>query len=118
MHFFILNTIDSIKVACFPEQGVHARQDAECWTAGWGSVTSSNQEPVQLQTLKVFMYDEYQCFNHSLDFADTYDYYDYYNYDNNNDKDSFVNHTYFDSEVEFCAGNWDGEGNGYMICIF
>ena len=71
---------------------MHAQKDAQCWTAGWGDVTHYNEEPVQLQTLKVFLYNEDQCYNHSLD---------------------FTGGRIFNPEVEFCAGHWDGEGPGF-----
>lgn len=56
------------------------------------------------------MYDEYQCLDHSVDSLGGFDYYNY----NNDDSDSFVNHTYFNPEVEFCAGHWNGEGPGFL----
>ena len=106
---------------------MHAEIDAQCWTAGWGSVSSYNQEPVQLQTLKVFLYNEDQCYNHSLDFTGGFDYYDYFtnggetaetpdDYFNATDANEFnrtIDHFNFNPEVEFCAGHWDGEGSGF-----
>ena len=124
---------------------MHAEKDAECWTAGWGSVSSYNQDPVQLQTLKVFLYDEDQCYNHSLDFFTEDDYYydyfshgdetgegdegDYYNGTDANEYNRTIDHFNFNPEVEFCAGHWNGEGHndiasscygdsgGPLVCI-
>ena len=108
---------------------MHAQKGAQCWTAGWGDVTHYNEEPVQLQTLKVFLYNEDQCYNHSLDFTGGFDYYDYFtnedeadvsaaedNYYNETEASDFnrtVDHFNFNPEVEFCAGHWDGEGPGF-----
>ena len=130
--------IDGVKtqVACFPEAGIHADgNEAECWTAGWGMVSFGwPEDPLQLQTLKVNLYDDEICYNHALnheffknfnntdDFNNTveYDYaevppfpdYVYYgNYSNNNTEDysdqNTEDHWFYNSEVEFCAGHYN-----------
>ena len=116
--------IDGVKtqVACFPEAGAHADgNEAECWTAGWGQVSFGYiEDPLQLQTLKVNLYDDNICYNHALNLYskksdseilshDYYDYYDYYDNDNNNTN----NHRLYNSEVEFCAGHYDVTNNTY-----
>ena len=125
--------IDGIKtqVACFPQTGMHADGDeAECWTAGWGVVQNGfPEDPLQLQTLKVNLYDDEICFKHALNYkffknfnnSDEYDYvevpsipdfYDYYgNYSNNinNTEDHFL----FNTEVEFCAGHYNVTSDTY-----
>ena len=93
---------------------MHAEKGAQCWTAGWGDVTHYNEEPVQLQTLKVFLYNEDQCYNYSLDYTGGFEYYDYFtNEAEVNDFNRTIDHFNFNPEVEFCAGHWDGEGPGF-----
>ena len=126
---------DKTQVACFPEADEHVDgNEAQCWTAGWGMVSFGDiQDPLQLQTLKLNVYDEETCFNHALNFeyykksdsspknhnsefshySDYYDdYYEYYNYGGNSDVNS-TNHDFFDPEVVFCAGYYDEANNTY-----
>ena len=135
---------DKTQVACFPEAGVHADgNEAECWTAGWGQVSfGSIEDPLQLQTLKVNLYDDETCFNHALNWqyyrkSDSspikdrhhefshYSYYypDYYYYDDNYDYGDYydnnssdinsTNHYFYNPEVEFCAGHYDVTNDTY-----
>ena len=126
--------IDGVEtqVACFPEAGIHADgNEAECWTAGWGLVSFGwPEDPLQLQTLKVNLYDDEICYNHALnheffknfnntdDFNDTaeYDYQpvppipdDIYDGDYNNTG----GHGFYNPEVEFCAGHYNVTTNTY-----
>ena len=73
------------------------------------------------------LYDDETCYNHFLNWDYTYydnatytdgtihlpdnngDYYDY-DYSNNN---NFNNHSYYNSDVEFCAGHYDVKSNNY-----
>ena len=133
--------IDGVKtqVACFPEVDVHADGDeAECWTAGWGQVSSGFPgDPLQLQTLKVNLYDNEICYNHALNFnffknfnntdydynntdydypelppiSAISDYLDYENYTNN--INSTEDHRFFNPEVEFCAGHYNVSSDTY-----
>ena len=133
--------IDGVKtqVACFPEVDVHADGDeAECWTAGWGQVSFGfPEDPLQLQTLKVNLYDNEICYNHALNFnffknfnntdydynntdydypelppiSAISDYLDYENYTNN--INSTEDHRFFNPEVEFCAGHYNVSSDTY-----
>ena len=127
-------SIDGVEtqVACFPEAEDHVNgNEAQCWTAGWGMLDDwTEEEPLQLQTLKVNVYNDETCFNHALNFdnykkSDSsitenrnprhYDYwYDYWfqDYGDNSDVNS-TNHDFFDPEVVFCAGYYDETNNTY-----
>ena len=122
--------IDGVKtqVACFPEAGIHADgNEAECWTAGWGVVSFGwPEDPLQLQTLKVNLYDDEICYNHALNFEF---------FKNLNNTDDFNNsaeydylevppfhevyynktgeHLFYNPEVEFCAGHYNVTTNTY-----
>ena len=115
---------------------------------------------VQLQTLKVNLYDDETCYNHAIDFdywektkssnstdGDEnnerpeefdhygYDYYGYdyygYNYGNYYKPPYYPEHTFYNSEVEFCAGHYNmttdtytedasscyGDSGGPLVCI-
>ena len=125
--------IDGVKtqVACFPEANQHANgNEAECWTAGWGDVQSGfPKNPLQLQTLKVNLYDDETCFNHALnhkfskkpkldhyegDYGEEYNYPElppipddsYYENDINN-MNYTEEHQFYNSDVEFCAGHYN-----------
>ena len=93
---------DKTQVACFPETGSHVDgNEAQCWTAGWGRLSFGGDVPLQLQTVKLNVYDEETCFYHVL------------NTEYANDDVNSTNHQFFNSDVEFCAGHYDVTTNTY-----